>query len=147
MLQRGWVISEQGRVRRLPDLKRYPLFSRECRHAIKQGYNFPIQSLGATITKRAMIALHKLGYKLVTQVHDSVVIQVPIAQAKELLPKIVAIAEGIYPCSVPIKVDAKILTSLHESDKLEEKHETSTNNQQHSVSSPSVEKLAGSQGR
>lgn len=128
MLQRGFVVSELGRVRRLPDLKTAKKFSREWRHAIKQGYNFPIQSLGASITKRAMIQLHKAGYQILTQVHDSVICQVPLENCKAELEKIVRIAEGIYPqCAVALKVDAKIITSLHESDLVKE-----TNDEQHS---------------
>lgn len=119
MLERGWLISETGRVRRLPELKSEPRFSRPWKHAIKQGYNFPIQSLGSSICKRAMIVCWRRGFKLVTSVHDSIVIQAPAEACPGFLPEIVKIAETVYPCSVPIKVDAKILTSLHESDKLE----------------------------
>ncbi len=136
MLQRGFVISELGRVRRLPDLKNAKKFSREWRHAIKQGYNFPIQSLGASVTKRAMIALHKAGYQILTQVHDSVICQVPLADCKAELEKIVRIAEGIYPqCAVALKVDAKIITSLHEGDLVKEtSDEQRSNNRQDSTS-------------
>ena len=127
MLERGWVCSLEGRVRRLPVLKQKDVEWKEINHAIKQGYNFPIQSLGASITKLGMIELHKQGYELLTTVHDSVVVQVPIEDCKAQLPLIVKIAESIYPCSVPIKVDAKILTSLHEADVLKEQ-----NDEQHS---------------
>lgn len=119
MKQHGWVSSECGRVRRLPELRSEPVNSRLWKHAIKQGYNFPIQSLGASIAKRAMIELNRRGYKIVSQVHDSVICQVKIEDCNAALSEIVKLAEGIYPCTVPIKVDAKIITSLHESDKLE----------------------------
>lgn len=114
------VISEAGRVRRLGDLKDAPTFSKEWRHALKQGYNFPIQSLGASITKRAMIELHRRKFKIVTQVHDSVVITLPkneLGKAKEIQ----SIAENVYKVSVPLKADIKLLTSLAESDILEQK--------------------------
>jgi len=119
------VISEAGRLRRLPAIEYEPTGSKEWRHALKQGYNFPIQSLGASITKRAMIKLHNLGYRLVTQVHDSVVISVP--NDRHLARKIAEIkqvAENVYPLRVPLKVDIKILTSLSESDIINNKGET-----------------------
>lgn len=119
------VISEAGRLRRLPAIEFEPTGSKEWRHALKQGYNFPIQSLGASITKRAMIKLHNLGYRLVTQVHDSVVISV--TNDRHLARKIAEIkkvAENVYPLRVPLKVDIKILTSLSESDIINNKGET-----------------------
>jgi DNA polymerase-1 len=122
------VISEAGRVRRLADLQRAPTMSKEWRHALKQGYNFPIQSLGASITKRAMIELHRRKFRIVTQVHDSVVITLPeheLGKAKEIQQ----IAETVYKVSVPLKADVKLLTSLAESDIIQTKEIT---NEQHS---------------
>lgn len=116
------VISAAGRLRRLPAIEYEPTGSREWRHALKQGYNFPIQSLGASITKRAMIQLHNLGYRLVTQVHDSVVISVPLDdQLDKRVAEIKHVAENVYPLRVPLKVDIKLLTSLSESDILNHK--------------------------
>lgn len=109
------VLSETGRRRLLPDIMRQPSNSKEWRHALKQGYNFPIQSLGASITKRAMIELDKRGVRIVTQVHDSVVIALP-ENKLDKVAEIKHVAETIYPISVPLKADIKLLTSLMESD-------------------------------
>jgi len=115
--QHACVISEAGRLRRLPAIEYEPTNSKEWRHALKQGYNFPIQSLGATITKRAMIQLHSMKYRLVTQVHDSVVISIPNDRHVEArVEEIKQVAENVYPLRVPLKVDIKLLTSLSESD-------------------------------
>lgn len=111
----GLVVSETGRVRRLPEIHRQPTNTKEWRHALKQGYNFPIQSLGASITKRAMIELEKRGVQIVTQVHDSVVISLP-ENKLDKVAEIQHVAETIYPISVPLKADIKLLTSLSESD-------------------------------
>lgn len=111
----GLVVSETGRVRRLPEIYRQPTNTKEWRHALKQGYNFPIQSLGASITKRAMIELEKRGVQIVTQVHDSVVISLP-ENKLDKVAEIQHVAETIYPISVPLKADIKLLTSLSESD-------------------------------
>lgn len=120
MSKHGLTVSILGRVRRLKNVTHTHPRSKEWRHAVKQGYNFPIQSLGASITKRAMIKLASLGYKIVTQVHDSVVIQVPDDRlVGGHVNTIRRIAEGIETLSVPLKVDIKVLTSLLESDIVE----------------------------
>jgi len=116
MIKNRCVISEAGRVRRLPELGQYSEGQREHKHAIKQGYNFPIQSLGASIAKRAMVELHRRGFQIATQVHDSVVIDLPLEGSLEKLEEIRQIAENIYPLSVPLKVDIKRLTTLLETD-------------------------------
>lgn len=122
MIKRGVVVSETGRVRRLPALLKQPKRpwspeGKAFRHALNQGYNFPIQSLGASITKRAMLALHSQGFDLVTQVHDSVVLQVLKEEARpSLLAAVRTVAESVYPLAVPLKVDLKVLQSLNESD-------------------------------
>jgi DNA polymerase-1 len=85
------------------------------KHALKQGYNFPIQSLGASITKRALIELHNVGFQIITTVHDSVVLQVKENEvdkwrfAQHIL-------ENVYPLSVPLVAEAKILKSLDENE-------------------------------
>lgn len=158
------VISETGRVRRLPEvgygtclewrgkqfkgtqeqfdaLRNFPseilsnseAFERarkKYRHAIKQAYNFPIQSLSASITKRALATLCQKGYDLVTSVHDSIVVQVPLASAKLEAKLIQKILEQNYTLSIPLVADTKILTSLEESDILSIEDEESSNTQE-----------------
>lgn len=121
MVKTGYVVSEFGRVRRLPELLKAGASykDKEFKHAINQGFNFPIQSFGASITKRAMIELHNKGYDIRTQVHDSVVIEISRFIVEKELPKIKSIAENVYKLIVPLKVDIKVLTSLSESDTLE----------------------------
>lgn len=115
MVRYGCVVSELGRMRRLPALHEFHERTKEWRHALKQGYNFPIQSLGASITKLAMIELHRRNFRIVTQVHDSVVVSLPENQVDKV-SEIQHIAENVYPVSVPLKADIKLLTSLSESD-------------------------------
>lgn len=145
------VISECGRVRRLPDihygealnwarktvdctpemyaaLKHNPTeklapqeafirAKKRYNHAMKQAYNFPIQSLGASITKRAMIKLYEQGYDLVTQVHDSITIQLPKHNAIDSLADIRHTMERTYQLTVPLVAEGKLVKSLDESDK------------------------------
>lgn len=118
MRRTGTTISELGRVRRLPLLMSAHERSKEFRGALNQGYNFPIQSLGASITKQAMCELHDIGFDLVTQVHDSVIIQV--SKDKTIIENSCAIikdvAESVYKLCVPLKVDMKVLNSMSEED-------------------------------
>lgn len=127
------VLSETGRFRNLPELFTEELYSKGWRHALKQGYNFPIQSLGASITKRAMIELHRRNHKIITTIHDSVIVTVDADQAFEKAKEIQQIAETVYPLTVPLKADVKLLTSLSESDIITKQEET---NEQHRNNSP-----------
>lgn len=147
----GCVISETGRVRRLPDIEygdalnwqtrtvdcskelyeRLRAFPQErlspaeafirakkkFNHATKQAYNFPIQGLGASITKRAMIELNGAGYDLITQVHDSIVIQLHKENSIDCLAEIRHTMERSYRLTVPLVAEGKLIKSLDESDK------------------------------
>lgn len=153
-----FVISEVGRMRRLPDIsygdegnlnyriKKFngsneqleqlhkDLIDKEIQvtdenlfwqahkrynHAIKQAYNFPDQSLAASMIKRAMIVLNQKGFVLRNQVHDSIDIERSLEDKES---KLIAteILESIYPCRLPIKVECKTLKSFSESDKVNE---------------------------
>ena len=86
-------------------------------HAIKAGYNEPIQGLAASMAKRAMIRLHAEGRTIVNQVHDSLVVsrqRGDFAAQKQ----VIEIMENVYKLSLPIKVDCKTLKSFHPNDKV-----------------------------
>lgn len=120
MQRRGFVVAANGRIRRLPDARFGQKWSKEWRHAIKQGLNFVIQSVGATVTKRALVELAAAGYDIVTTVHDSAVVQVKDDEhILEHVDRVRSIAENCYKLSVPLKVDIKLLNSLEESDTYE----------------------------
>lgn len=84
-------------------------------HAIKAGYNQPIQGLAASMTKRSMIELHKLGRNILNQVHDSLSVtrDKDNTLAKEQL---VTVMKDTYPLSLPVEVDVKTLRSLYPKD-------------------------------
>jgi DNA polymerase I-like protein with 3'-5' exonuclease and polymerase domains len=108
----------------VPDkIMRLPAEERLCRwasmkfsHAKKQAYNFPIQSLAASIAKRAMIRLASLGFKLVTQVHDSITVELRPERVERDVSEIKNVLENIYPLSVPLKADVKLSKSLDDKD-------------------------------
>lgn len=141
VIKTGIVVSHFGRVRRLPEAKeehnlrfkerryvgellrsdgskeeQFRYAQKKVRHAINQAYNFPVQSFGASMMKRAMIKLHGMGYDIVSQVHDSILIQVLKSEVEKHISVIVETLENIHKISVPTPVDYKSLTSLEETD-------------------------------
>lgn len=86
-------------------------------HATKQGFNFPIQGLAASIMKRGIIALDQAGYTVVTTVHDSVDVCVKKEVAIEAMKECERILSNCYRLKVPLIWEGKILCSLSESDR------------------------------
>lgn len=88
-------------------------------HAIKAGYNQPIQGLAASMTKRAMIALHKVGRVISNQVHDSLIVSRKRSDV-ELRKQLIITMETVYPLSIPVVADCKTIKTFHPSDKIED---------------------------
>lgn len=112
MLKHRISISEFGRMRRLPGLNSE--VRSEYNHALKAGFNLPIQSFGASLCKRSMVALHAEGYNIVNQIHDSILVEVSGEKVHRATSDIKEIMEHIYKLSVPLCVEPKILTSFKE---------------------------------
>jgi DNA polymerase-1 len=91
--------------------------------------NAPLQGTAADIIKRAMVEIHGLltspagrgrnlppqilgeglvGARLLLQVHDELVIEVPEAEAEALAPKVKAVMERAASLSVPLTVEVGI---------------------------------------
>jgi DNA polymerase-1 len=107
----GIVVSATGRRRAIPDLRspNYQLRSAAERMAI----NFPIQSLAADIIKIAMVRIqeeieqHGLAGRMLLQVHDELVFEVPAAEEAlfaEMVPRVMA---GAYELATGLEVEAK----------------------------------------
>lgn len=84
-------------------------------HAIKSGYNAPIQGLAASMTKRGMIRVHRQGVRIVNQVHDSLLTQRRRSDL-ETQRRVIEAMRTSYPLDVPVEVDVKTLTSFHPAD-------------------------------
>lgn len=94
-LKKGYLVAESGRIRTFEDP------NEKC---VKQAYNFPVQSLGAHMTKKALVALHRAGFDVVTTVHDSITIQLYKGERAE---EAVRIIENAYKLSVPVVADTE----------------------------------------
>lgn len=113
MLQYNCAVSEFGYCRRLPGLRSQD--RKEYRHSLKAGFNLPIQGLGASVCKRAMVELHRQGFQLINQIHDAIIIEVEEdAIDQGVCAQVKNIMETVTVFSVPLVVEPKILTSFAE---------------------------------
>lgn len=112
MLKYGISISNFGRMRKLSDINS-PI-RRKANHALKAGFNLPIQSFGASICKRSMLSLYNQGFRIVNQIHDSVIVECPEGVAEAVAVQVKDVMEHIYPLTVPLVVEPKIRMSFEE---------------------------------
>ncbi len=107
--EKGKVTTLLNRHRYLPDIRSKNRTAREA--AERTAINTPIQGTAADLIKVAMIRLHDaiqsegLKAKMVLQVHDELVFEVPPEEVSRLKDLVKRIMEGVHPLKVPIKVD------------------------------------------
>ncbi|HBF11957.1 MAG TPA: DNA polymerase I [Deltaproteobacteria bacterium] len=113
-LATGEVRTWQGRRRVTADLASRNAMVRA--NAERMAFNTVFQGSAADLIKVAMIRIHKilqekkLGTKMLIQVHDELLFEVPeseLAQAQELIKFEM---ENAVPCDVPLKVDVSVGT-------------------------------------
>ena len=108
----GQVRTLLGRLRRLPDLRAKNVPVRM--EAERQAMNTPVQGSAADLIKRAMIDLHhalcerKLRSRLVLQIHDELLLEVPEAEAEEAKRLVTQVMEGALKLDVPLVADARL---------------------------------------
>jgi DNA polymerase-1 len=111
----GLVRTLLGRLRRLPDLhaKSFPVRM----EAERQAVNTPIQGSAADLIKKAMIDLDSaldrkaLASRLILQIHDELLLEVPEAEAEAARDLVKEVMEGALALDVPLVVDARLGTS------------------------------------
>lgn len=110
--EQGYVTTILGRRRYLPEIN---VSHRATRAAAERtAINMPIQGTAADAIKIAMIRLHRamqargLKGKMILQVHDELVFEVPEDEVDELRNLVVEIMENALPLVVPLKVDTKV---------------------------------------
>ncbi len=111
----GWVQTLLGRRRYIPEINSTNRIVREA--AERMAINMPVQGTSADIIKVAMIDLCRemdrrgLKSKMLLQVHDELVFEVPEAEVdvvSHLVPELMCAAVKL---SVPVKVDVKTGTT------------------------------------
>jgi DNA polymerase-1 len=108
----GQVRTLLGRLRRLPDLRSKNVPVRM--EAERQAMNTPVQGSAADLIKRAMIDLHRelgerrLRSRLILQIHDELLLEVPEAEAEEAKALVTRVMEGALALDVPLVADARL---------------------------------------
>jgi len=108
----GYVRTLLGRLRRLPDLKAKNFQVRM--EAERQAMNTPVQGSAADLIKKAMIDLRqelrqrKMASRLILQIHDELLLEVPEAEADVAKGLVRAIMEGALQLEVPLVAEAKL---------------------------------------
>jgi DNA polymerase-1 len=114
----GMVRTLLGRLRRLPDL-RSPNFPIRA-EAERQAMNTPVQGSAADLIKKAMIDLHRelrrrgLKARLILQIHDELLLEVPENEAEEAKELVHRIMEDALALDVPLVADARLGTTWAE---------------------------------
>lgn len=111
----GYVETIYGRRSYLPDINSGNSMIRS--QAERAAVNHPIQGSEGDIIKRAMVAVQKeidsgkgvfTDAKMLLQVHDELIFEVPKDNAKKFADEIKPLFEGLEKLSVPLIVDIKI---------------------------------------
>jgi DNA polymerase-1 len=112
---RGYVETLLGRRRYFPELGTRSRVHQNVRQAAyRMAINAPIQGTAADILKVAMNRLWReldvrgLRSRMILQVHDELVLEVPQGELAVVTPLIVDTMEGAYQLDAPLKVDAKV---------------------------------------
>ncbi len=108
----GKVRTLLGRLRRLPDLTARNFQVRM--EAERQAMNTPVQGSAADLIKKAMVDLHaalaarRLRSRLILQIHDELLLEVPESEAEAARSLVTEIMEGALALDVPLVVDARL---------------------------------------
>jgi DNA polymerase I len=107
----GYVQTLRGRRRYMPDMAQLPPQLRQ--QAEREAINMPIQGTNADMIKMAMVRLQgqleelKLRTRMILQVHDELVLEVPDEEMELARELVRGAMEDAMPLRVPVKVDMK----------------------------------------
>lgn len=121
--QQGYVNTLYGRKRFFPDMH---MLSRNEQQALeREAINMPIQGGNADLIKIAMLRVqHKLTEKhlktrMILQVHDELVFEVPVEELEQTKYYVKRIMEDVATLDVPIRVEMKVGKSWFEAEPAE----------------------------
>jgi DNA polymerase-1 len=107
--KRGYVVTLMGRKRSIPELKNQNSMTRQ--QGERFAINSPIQGTAADMIKIAMINIWKsfkdrgLKAKMILQVHDELLFELPVQELGAVRDIVREKMEGAVDLSIPIKVD------------------------------------------
>jgi DNA polymerase-1 len=107
----GFTRTLFGRIRQIPEIESTQMAMRSFGERI--ALNTPLQGTAADLIKLAMIdidrklAVAKLGAKMILQVHDELLFEVPEKETEALRALVKPAMEQVYALRVPLVVDMK----------------------------------------
>lgn len=107
--EKGYVTTMFNRKRNIPELKNTVYTIRQSGERI--ALNTPIQGTAADIIKLAMVKVYKalkdnkLKTKMIIQVHDELIFDVPKEELEKLKQIVTDIMDNVYELSVPLEID------------------------------------------
>jgi len=124
--EQGYVETLLGRRRYFPQLAQgaTPSPALVRARAEREAVNSPIQGSAADVIKLAMIELPdalrsaKLKAKMLLQVHDELVFEVPTKELKKTARVVQQVMQSAYKLKVPLKTDAKAGLNWEQMDPL-----------------------------
>lgn len=108
----GYTETLLGRKRLIPEINSTNRNIREA--AERTAINTPVQGTAADIIKIAMVNIHReipeicADAKMILQVHDELVFEVPEEHAEKMKSWIIGMMSNAYPLMVPLRVDAGV---------------------------------------
>ena len=121
--KQGYVNSMYGRRRFFPDMVGLPFSERQALE--REAINMPIQGSNADLIKIAMIRIQHaimqqhLRTRMILQVHDELVFEVPDDELDAARKLVRREMEGVEKLLVPIKVEMKIGRNWYEAEPME----------------------------
>jgi DNA polymerase I len=114
----GYVETVFGRRLYLPDIRAQQVGRRQA--AERAAINAPMQGTAADLIKKAMIAVdawltaQQLGSRLILQVHDELVLEVPEAELALIRTELPRLMAGVAQLSVPLLAEVGVGTNWDE---------------------------------
>lgn len=121
--KQGYVNTLFGRKRFFPDMQRLSHVERQALE--REAMNMPIQGTNADLIKIAMIRLHaafqeqRMKTRMILQVHDELVFEVPVEELERTRRVTKSLMEGVAKLDVPIKVEQKVGKNWYEAEPMD----------------------------
>jgi len=121
--KQGYVNTLFGRKRFFPDMR--GLSHNERQALEREAINMPIQGGNADLIKIAMIRIQHaieekhLKTRMILQVHDELVFEVPVEELERTKNLVKSLMEGVAKLDVPIKVEMKVGKNWYEAETME----------------------------
>jgi DNA polymerase I len=119
----GYVQTLMGRKRFMPNLLGLPIGQRQAME--REAINMPIQGTNADIIKLAMISLDaalidlKMQSRMILQVHDELVLEVPEDEIELAAGIVRAHMENAMQLTVPLRVEVKLGRDWYSTEPME----------------------------